>query len=68
MNCKYVKYFALIKDKWLNQTKSIAVTTTGSIQEAHKFVYYKYTTNTEDIVRMKDIHGRLVYTLQRGFI
>jgi hypothetical protein len=62
------KYYALIKDKWLNETKTVAVTTCEGIYEAHKYVYYNHTTNLQDIVRMKDRHGNTVYTLQRGFI
>ena len=62
------KYYALIKDKWLNKTKTVMVTTREGLREAHKFVYYNYTTNKEDIVRIKDRHGNILFTLQKGFM
>ena len=61
------KYYALIKDKWLNKTKTVMVTTSEGLQSAHKFVYYNYTSNLEDVVRIKDHHGNILFTLQKGF-
>lgn len=64
---KRVKYYALIKDKWLNETKSVVVASDQGPQEAHKYLYYNHTTNMQDIVRIKDRTGNTVYTLQKGF-
>lgn len=61
------KYLIKIKNKWTNSTKSVKVSRFSDPREAHKFAYYNYTTNLEEITEMVDPRGRKVFNVRHGF-
>lgn len=60
-------FIVSIKNKWTNSTKTVKVSKFADQREAHKFAYYKYTNNLEEIMEMTDRSGRKVFSYKHGF-
>lgn len=65
---RYNKIFFNIKNKWTNSTRTVTMSNCEDIREAHKYAYYKHTSNLEDIVSITDSRKKPLFCLYRGFL
>lgn len=61
------KLLITIKNKWTNNKRVVALDNFSDVQSAHKYAYYKYTSNLEDIVLITDNKNQKLFTLKTGF-
>ena len=61
------KFVVTIKNKWTNSSRVVTVSKFSDVQLAHKFAYYNYTTNLEDIISISDQHKNVYFTIKSGF-
>lgn len=61
------KLLITIKNKWTNSKRVVALDNFSDVQLAHKYAYYKYTSNLEDIVMITDSSNYKLFTLKYGF-
>lgn len=61
------KLLVTIKNKWTNSTRIVALNNFSDVQLAHKYAYYKFTTNLEDIVKITDNSNNRLFSLKSGF-
>lgn len=61
------KLLLTIKNKWTNSSRVVALNNFSDVQLAHKYAYYKYTTNLEDIVSITDSSQNRLFSLKSGF-
>lgn len=61
------KVYVTIKNKWSNASRIVSLTGFECVQEAHKFAYYRYTTNLEDITMICDSRKNTLFTIKSGF-
>lgn len=61
------KFVVTIKNKWTNSERRVIVSKYRDVQSAHKFAYYNYTNNLEDITSIVDPRKNVVFTLRGGF-
>lgn len=67
MGYTYNKLYFTIKNKWSNTQRVVTMSNVEDVRLAHKYVYYKHTTNMEDIVSIHDRSRKNVFTLKGGF-
>ena len=60
-------YIVKIKNKWTNSSKTVKVSKFNDPRLAHKYAYYTFTTNLEEITEMVDRSGRKVFSYKHGF-
>lgn len=61
------KLVVTIKNKWTNSSKIVTINKFSDVRLAHKFAYYKFTTNLEEIVSITDQYSNKLFTFKSGF-
>jgi hypothetical protein len=61
------RFVVTIKNKWTNSSRVVSVSKFSDVQLAHKFAYYNYTNNLEDIVLITDQHKNIHFSIKAGF-